>query len=239
MVDPRTSSVKGKQLDIALINYVELVEIVRRSKVRKMQDQAFDEIERRMRPKIKQISYKFNIPGSTFSDVYQESLLALRYKAIKDYDKSRGNGTGPYPFDKFAILCIRRHLSTKLKACFQNKQRVMNSYISLDQERKESSGDALFLSDIVPQSDGTVLELLESNEYYKNLFTNLFSKLSSFEREVFLLYVQKYSYEQISEKINLKARQEKKKEKINVKSVDNALSRIKSKAKKVFDECGR
>lgn len=237
MTEPRKPSVKRKGT-VGETDYIELVEQVRRSRSQEKVNIAFNEIERRMRSKIKQISYKFNIPGSSFPDVYQEALYALRYKAIKDYDKDRGNDTGPYPFDKFAVLCIRRHLSTKLKAAYQNKQKVMNSCLSLDQDRNSSSDDSLYLADIVPRTEGTVLELLEENEYYRTLFSNLFTRLSEFEREVFLLYVQKYSYEQIAERINAKSGRKRGKALINVKSVDNALSRIKNKAKEIFDEFG-
>lgn len=222
---------------VVKLDYVELVDMVRKSRSNEKSNIAFNEIERRMMPKIKQISYKFNIPGCSRYDICQESLFALRFKAIKDYDPTRGNGTGPYPFDKFAVLCIRRHLSTKLKASYQNKKRVLNSCLSLDQDRNTSSDDNLYLADIIPRTDGNVLENLEQNEYYKTLFSKLFEKLSKFEREVFMLYIHKFSYDQISARINKK--HGNKKSKINVKSVDNALSRIKNKAKEIFDKYGK
>lgn len=230
----KSNSSGNKSVDYQQIvdaDFVTLVDIVRRSTNREKSDAAFNEIEKRMQPKIKQISYKFNIPGHSFSDLYQESLYALRYKAIKDYNKDRGDDTGPYPFDKFAVLCIRRHLSTKLKASYQNKKKVLNGSASLDQNRNESSAETLFLADIVPDKGGPILEEIEKNEYYKSLFSNLFNCLSNFEQDVFLLYIQRYSYEQIAEKINNSRR--KNKSKINVKSIDNALSRIKIKAKDI------
>lgn len=228
MVKKSKSTIKWGEMD-----YVELVDTVRRSRSKEKQNAAFDEIERRMQPKIKKISYRFRIPGSGVSDVYQEALYALRYKAIKDYDKDRGNDSGPYPFDKFAVLCIRRHLSTKLKSSYQNKKKILNSSISLDQDRNDSSDDTLFLSDIIPRSDGTILEDIEDSEYYKKLFTQLYHKLSNFEKQVFILYVKRYSYEQISFKINSVS-----KKKTDVKSVDNALSRIKHKAHDIFLKYG-
>lgn len=225
-----------KTVSLEELDFVELVEAVRRAKGDTEANAAFEEIERRMQPRIKQISFKFRIPGFAPPDVYQESLFALRFKAIKDYDKTRGDGTGPYPFDKFAVLCIRRHLSTKLKASYQCKKRVLNSYVSLDQDRNDSSNDQLFLADILPRTEGTILDGLEKGEYHKELFTQLFRRLSSFEQMVFKLYVQRYSYEEISGKINEAAK--KSRIKINIKSVDNALSRIKHKAQVVFDKYG-
>ena len=105
------------------VDYVELVEIVRRSRIKTKSNAAYQEIEKRMKTKLQQIAFKFNIPGMNNEDIYQEALFALRYKAVKDYNADRGNDTGPYPFDKFAILCIRRHLATSLKASYQNKKK--------------------------------------------------------------------------------------------------------------------
>ena len=58
--------------------------------------------------------------------------------------------------------------------------------------------------------------------------------LSEFEKKVLALYSQRFSYEEISDMLN-KSGEEKK---INIKGVDNALSRIKIKAKIVVDELG-
>lgn len=221
----KKTSRKPRPNPYAEVDYVDLVELVRKSRSKDKQNQAFEEIERRMSTKIKKISAKFYIPGDNRQDIYQESLYALRYKAIKDYDKERGNDTGPYPFDKFAVLCIRRHLSTKLKSSYQNKKKALNQSMSLDQDRNDSSDDSLFLSDIIPTTDRNVLEEIASDEYFKELVRKLYEKLSDFEQQVFVLYAQKYSYEEITLIINKNS-----KIKINVKSVDNALSRIKIKA---------
>lgn len=227
----RASRFKPEELD-----YVDLVEAVRRSRNNDKRELAFNEIEKRMKPKMRTLSYRFKIPGHDPSDVYQESLIALRSKAIKDYDQTRGNGTGPYPFDKFAVLCIRRHLSTKLKSSFQNKKIVLNTALSLNQDRNDDSDDNLFLSDIIADGEKTILESIEDREYQRKLFTMLIRKLSKFEREVFILYAKKNSYDQIMTRIN--GKRDVKNEKINVKSVDNALSRIKTKAKDIFDKHG-
>ncbi len=228
----------AKETIVTNLDFVELVDIVRKSRSKVKINLAFEEIEKRMKPRLNQIVFKFNIPGMDKSDIYQEALQALRYKAIKDYDKERGNDSGPYPFDKFATLCIRRHLATKLKASYQNKKKILNQSLSLDQERHdEHSEESLFLSDILPLTDGNVLEHIKDREYHRTLFLKLYEKLSVFEKQVFLYYVQKYSYDQIAEKINRKKRGLGE-VLINVKSVDNALSRIKVKAKEIFDIFG-
>jgi len=229
-----------KKKAIEDLDFIELVEIIKsRGRVKKQKvDNAYNEMERRMKTKMLKIISQFFIPGCNRDDIYQESLFALRFKAIPDFKKNIEGKFGPYPFDKFAILCIRRHLSTLLKSSFQNKRKALNTSLSLDQDRNESSNDALFLSDIIPRQDGTVLDSLENKEYYDSLFRNLFSKLSKFEKKVFLLYIQKYSYEQMAVIINKHYRKNKSKKRIKIKSIDNALSRIKIKSQDIFKKFG-
>jgi RNA polymerase sporulation-specific sigma factor len=215
------------------IKNIKFIEIIRKNKNNESVNNAFDSLLKTLMPKIQKLISKFNIPGSDHSDVLQEALYALRYKAIKDYDKERGTGTGPAAFDKFALLCIRRHLATEFKSSYQNKKRVLNQSMSIDRESSSSSGDEdISLSSILGDPDkDDVLTEIGDKEYYRNLQKRLLESLSSFEKEVYTLYIQKYSYEEISEKIN----EGRMKVKINIKGVDNALSRIKYKAKEILD----
>jgi len=107
---------------------------------------------------------------------------------------------------------------------------VLNTCISLDQDRGGSNDD-LSLVNILPQTKGDILDLIENREYFTKLVKSLLSKLSKFEREVFLLYVEKYTYEEIADIIN---RRKLRGLQVNIKGVDNALSRIKHKAQSVF-----
>jgi len=215
-----------------ILLYVKLVDEVRSAKTQVKSDIAFDKIVEMLNPKIQQLVYKFKIPGFSTGDIYQEALFALRFKAIKDYDDTRSDIQDVSPFDKFAALCIRRHLSTKLKASWQNKNKVLNSSISLDQDRSANgSEDNLFLSDILAGSDPDASVAVNEREYRKNLLLGLYSKLSPLEKEVFILYCKKYSYEEIASFINRKRLVS---EDINVKSIDNALSRVKTKAKAIY-----
>lgn len=282
-----------------ILKYIELVKIIRNSKDNIKRDLAFEDIVKMMEPKLKQFTYNFTIPGFDRNDIYQESLYALKYKAIKDYDSSRSELKDISPFDKFAVICIRRHLSTKLKASYQHKNRVLNYSTSLDQDRNTGSDSKLFLADILvePNADDTIIDSLHFQEYREILFKKLFSKLSLFEKKVFMLYAQNLSYSEMSEKLySVLGKDEKNKivlklaeQKINyilrskskkhkerreeiaefikdgwtmedivedqmdqisdeekkaiiidksVKSIDNALSRIKTKAKETFEKHG-
>ena len=229
---------QNKEQDDVLL-YVELVDRIKRSRNKDKTEAAFNTIVKMLDSKMQQISHKFKIPGHGFQDIYQEALYALRFKAIKDYDPDRSDLKTISPFDKFAALCIRRHLSTKLKASYQNKSRVLNSAISLDQNKNTSDngGDNLFLSDIIPTNNKDIASDYGDRERRKLLLLSLFQRLSVFEKEVFVLYCKKYSYDEIAYFIN--RNKSKKGEKITVKGVDNALSRLKQKAKIVFKKYGK
>ena len=223
---------------ISSLKNEDLVEVVRGRSRDKRKNEAYNLLEKRIKFKILYIIRGFYIPGLNFDDILQEALYALRFKAIPDYDGSKGSGPEPYPFDKFAVLCIRRHLMTILKSSFQYKQRTLNTSISLDQERGSNDDENLYLSDIIPRTDATVADLLGEKEYYKTLFTGLYVKLSKLEKSVFVLYTHKFSYDEIMDKINSIYKKRGVKKKVNIKSIDNALSRIKAKGREIFEKFG-
>jgi len=212
--------------------FVVLINLVRGSKNQNKVNQAFEEILENLSPRIQGMVNKFTIRGLDPNDVMQEALYALRYKAIKDYDKTRGTVVGVAPFDRFALLCIRRHLSTEFKSSLQNnRKKVLNQSISLNQESRGNNDD-LSLINIIPSGDGNILEEVQEKEYFNGLMSNLFKSLSRFEREVLILYSQRFTYEEISDKIN----ENRVKIIVNVKGIDNALSRIKNKAKVIITQ---
>jgi len=234
----RSRPVKRISGPVEELKYEELVEVVRGDGREKRKNKAYNEIEKRIRIKILYIIRQFYIPGLNFDDILQEALYALRFKSIPDYDGSRGSGEQPYPFDKFAVLCIRRHLSTLLKSSFQNKKKALNTSISLDQDRGSHDDENLYLVDIIPKTDNCIIDTIGDKEYYKKLFKTLYTRLSKLEKNVFILYTYKYSYDEMTAKINRAYKVRGMKKKVNVKSVDNALSRIKVKGKEVFKKYG-
>jgi RNA polymerase sigma factor (sigma-70 family) len=212
---------------------IKLINYIRKNKDEESTNKAFDELLEMLIPKIYKVVSKFKIPGCDHSDIMQEALYALRYKAIKDYDKERGTGDGPAPFDKFALLCIRRHLATEFKSSYQNKKRVLNQSVSIYKETTTSNSneDDVSLSNIISDPDALDIgDQSAENEYYTDLQNLLIEALSGFEKEVYVLYAQKYSYEEIADKINSR----RQKVRVNIKGVDNALSRIKHKAREIL-----
>ena len=238
MARPKKSLVKNNieltEKEKRIQEFIKLVKIVKKSKNVEKIDKAFNAIVDLMHSKIMHLSYSIKIPGLKIEDLYQESLFALRYKAIKDYDQTRSNRADISPFDSFAILCIRRHLSTKLKASYQGKSRVLNNSISLDQDRASINTAEQFstLSEIMPFTIQDAFVEIKNKEDFSYLVKKLWEKMSELEQKVFTLYSKSMSYEEIVKIINKNIKDRK--EKINVKSVDNALSRIKAKGREIY-----
>jgi len=202
-----------------------------KSKDAEFQEKLFKEIVDQINPLITKIVNKFNIPGYEQTDLYQEALMALRFKAIKDFKTDRIIGDDMIGFEKFAALCTKRHLSTLLKTSFQNKKFALNSSISIHTESRDNEDD-FNLADIMDSGEADSLERAERKEEFRILLARLIEGLSDFEKKVLMLYAQKFSYKEISDFINSSNSSMK----VNIKGVDNALSRIKTKAKDLLDE---
>ena len=76
------------------------------------------------------------IRGLQTVDIYQETLIALRFKAIPNFRNDKGMS-----FLNFAKMCIRRHLITLLNASKNRKKdQSINQAISLDSSPIKDGG---------------------------------------------------------------------------------------------------
>ncbi len=186
-------------------------------------ESAFGELREYLSSYISLFEKKYRIPGCDADEIAQECLFALRFKAIEDFNPVRGK------FRSFAILCMKRHLFSIIKASSQQKRRVLNESLSLDEDRSE--GDDLSLANLITKDKLSTVEKLEKAEITLVTKQRLLSKLSRLEQEVFKLYIQQYPYDEIAialEKIFPS-------KKFSKKSVDNALVRCRSKAQEMSD----
>jgi RNA polymerase sporulation-specific sigma factor len=193
-------------------------------KVREDGDElAFEQIKKKLNGYINSITKKFFISGFTNDDIIQECLIALRFKAIDDYDSKKG------PFIKFAKLCIRRHIITELKACKKKKNFALNSAMSLDQEY-EGEDSACSLLDIIPDTvDENHFIKVNLRERGRFLYNSLSRKLTELEYKILVYYIKGYNYMEIVNLLRgegLLEAEDKKDKKV----IDNGLCRIKTKA---------
>lgn len=185
---------------------------------------AFGKLREYLSSYISLFEHKYRIPGCDADEIAQECLFALRFKAIEDFDPVRGK------FRSFAILCMKRHLFSIIKASSQQKRRVLNESLSLDADRSE--GGELSLSNLITKDTMSMVEKLEKAEVTTITKQRLLSKLSRLEQEVFKMYIQQYPYDEIAEALE-KIFPSKK---FSKKSVDNALVRCRFKAQEMSDD---
>jgi len=183
---------------------------------------AFEKLREYLDQYIKLFSRKYRIAGCDADEIEQEALYALRYKAIEDFNPERGK------FRSFAILCIKRHLFSLIKANNQQKRTVLNQSLSLDEDRSED-GESLSLASLIAEDGLTADQEFERNENNNLKKSRLLSKLSPLEQEVLKLYLRQYHYDEIVDELN-KIFPGKK---ITKKAVDNGLQRVRFKAQEL------
>lgn len=146
--------------------------------------------------------------GADKDDVAQEGFIGL-YKAIREYADDKDSS-----FKHFADICISRQIITAIKAATRKKHSPLNSYVSLDKtdDYETQENPLIFVETENPEDIVIGKEDLESIEY------RIAKTLSKMEMQVFMYYTQGMSYEEIASLISKP-----------VKSVDNALCRIKKK----------
>ena len=159
--------------------------------------------------------------GGDKDDLIQEGMIGL-YKAIRDYQVGKDNS-----FFNFADLCISRQIYSAIKASNRKKNIPLNTYISLDSPAYGENGDLdekETLVDIIHQKYvSNPEELVIDKENTSMIEYELVRRLSDLERQVLKLYMQDLKYIQIAEVLGKEP-----------KTIDNALTRIKTKLNQVL-----
>ena len=116
-------------------------------------------------------------------------------------------------------LSSTKYATSYINAYNCKKNGPLNEYISLDATNMDESGEEKMLSNIIT-SDRNLNpeEIVIASEQKKQFFNNLSTALSKLESRIFKLYIEGYSYAEISEEIGK-----------NTKVVDNAIQRIRNK----------
>ncbi len=168
---------------------------------------------------------RYYIIGAEREDIEQEGLIGL-FKAIKNFQADKQNS-----FKTFASICIERQLITAIKSSNRQKHMPLNSYLSLncnayDNEEDGNNSNAELYEILNTNLIEDPLDTITQKEYYANIEATIDKTLSDFEKKVLNQYIQGESYVQIAEKLDAP-----------VKSIDNAIQRIRKKAiKEILDE---
>lgn len=167
---------------------------------------------------------KYFIIGAEREDIIQEGMIGL-FKAIQNFDSQKQN-----TFRTFANVCIERQLITAIKSSNRQKHIPLNSYLSLNTSAYQNEDDSVELIDTFDSN--TVedpLETIMKKEYFQEVENTIDKTLSKFEKQVLHCFIQGESYGTIAQKLDAP-----------VKSVDNAIQRIRKKAiKNMFEEGNR
>jgi RNA polymerase sporulation-specific sigma factor len=151
--------------------------------------------------------------GADHEDIVQEGMIGL-YKAVRDF-----NGEMQSSFRAFAELCITRQIITAIKTATRQKHGPLNSYVSFSRPVGSDEDGDRTLADVLPMpASADPCDLVISADRIRAMQEHFDQALSDLEAEVLRLYVDGKSYVEIAEMLDR-----------HVKSVDNALQRIKRK----------
>lgn len=156
--------------------------------------------------------------GADKDDIMQEGMIGL-YKAIRDYNVNKLTS-----FRGFAKLCIKRQIITAIKASTRQKHIPLNSYISLNKPIYKEDTEVTLLDIIEGAKITDPEDLVISEEQVKEIENKMNRVLSDLEIEVLALYIEGESYQEIAEVLDR-----------HVKSIDNALQRVKKKLERCLE----
>ena len=203
--------------NVAQLSDYQLLMLVRRAK--KGDQRAFSQILKELEPDIKKKTNRFYIRGSEKDDVLQEARIGL-WKAIEDFDENGGMA-----FRYFAVnLCVPRRLITQISSANRNKFKLQNEALSLATPvRTEMEDSEQSLADFIQDDSSDLLGDILIHEEYEELSEILKVRLTPLEKSVFEKYSEEDSYKDIARSLDQ-----------TPKAVDNALMRIRKKAREVF-----
>ena len=159
---------------------------------------------------VKTCARPYFLVGADEEDLLQEGLLGLM-KAIREYDASRGA-----PFAAFARVCVMRKIFSAVRSAAALKHDPLNRSMSIDRPLFEDLAES---HTRVTAPIGDPESLVIGNEERKELISQLYALLSEFEAKVLTLFLDGLSFQEMSETLHKP-----------IKSVDNAVQRIKRKS---------
>jgi RNA polymerase sporulation-specific sigma factor len=159
--------------------------------------------------------------GADHEDIVQEGMIGL-FKAIRDYRSEKLAS-----FRAFAELCITRQIITAVKTATRQKHIPLNSYISLNKPIYDDESDRTLMDVIAGSHAANPEDVFIRQEDVSDVEGLLGQMLSKLEMQSILLYLEGKSYQEIAKEIGR-----------HVKSIDNALQRVKRKLQKYVEEKG-
>ncbi|MFD2925252.1 RNA polymerase sporulation sigma factor SigH [Halobacillus naozhouensis] len=187
-------------------------------RINKGQIQALDYLINKYKNFVRAKARTYFLIGADREDIVQEGMIGL-YKAIRDYQEDKLSS-----FKAFAELCVTRQIITAIKTATRQKHIPLNSYVSLDKPIFDEESDRTLLDVIAGSKAIDPQELIVNKEKFGDMEEKISELLSELEQKVLALYLDGQSYQEIS--VELKR---------HVKSIDNALQRVKRKLERYLE----
>lgn len=156
--------------------------------------------------------------GADREDIIQEGMIGL-YKAIRDFRNDKLSS-----FRAFAELCVTRQIITAIKTATRQKHIPLNSYVSLNKPIYDEDSDRTLLDVLSGSKISDPEELVISREEFVDIEEKMGEILSDLEWKVLMSYLDGKSYQEIAVELER-----------HVKSIDNALQRVKRKLERYLD----
>ncbi len=154
--------------------------------------------------------------GADREDIVQEGMIGL-YKAVRDFRSSKLTS-----FRAFAELCVTRQIITAIKTATRQKHRPLNSYVSLNKPAYDEESYRMLIDVISSGKISNPEDIIIGREDFSSIETKMSKILSPLEMQVLKKYIDGKSYFEVAEELGR-----------SVKSVDNALQRVKNKLEKL------
>ena len=182
---------------------------------------ALDYIINKYRNFVRAKARSYFLIGADREDIIQEGMIGF-YKAIRDFRNDKLSS-----FRAFAELCVTRQIITAIKTATRQKHIPLNSYISLNKPIYDEDSDRTLLDVLSGVRVSDPEELVISREEFVDIEKKMEELLSDLEWKVLMSYLDGKSYQEIAGELNR-----------HVKSIDNALQRVKRKLERYMETRG-
>ena len=177
---------------------------------------ATDYIVQRYKNFVRSKARSYFLMGADKEDIIQEGMIGL-YKATRDFNQDH-----EVSFKAFAELCITRQIISAIKGASRQKHIPLNSYISLNKPAYDDSERTL-IEVLETEKNLDPQEVVINREQYALIKEVMEAVLSPLEWDVLRGYMDAKSYQEMAEEHHS-----------SVKSIDNALQRVKKKMEDYF-----
>ena len=179
---------------------------------------ATDYIVQRYKNFVRSKARSYFLMGADKEDIIQEGMIGL-YKATRDFEPGH-----QVNFKGFAEMCITRQIISAIKGASRQKHIPLNSYISLNKPAYDDSERTL-IEVLETEKNLDPQEVVINREQYALIKEVMEAVLSPLEWEVLRGYMDAKSYQEMAEEHHR-----------SVKSIDNALQRVKKKMEVYFGQ---